>query len=94
MLRKANKFVLVSPPPKASRESRLSKDSRPLLIIAGENDKLAPPDSLRQIFSDYKTPPPMKVIEGANFSFMGHEPEVGKVIVNFLQDCETEPAKR
>ena len=94
MLRKANKFVLVSPPPKASRESRLSKDSRPILIIAGENAKLSPPDRLRQIFSDYKTPPLLKVIEGANFSFMGHETEMGKVIVNFLQDCETQPAKR
>ena len=41
-----------------------------------------------------KTPPHMKVIEGANFSFMGHETEMGKVIVNFLQDCETQPAKR
>ena len=94
MLRKANKFVLVSPPPKASRESRLSKDSRPILIIAGENDKLSPPDSLRQIFSDYKTPPPLEVIEGANFSFLGHETEVAKVIVNFLQNCEPQPVKR
>ena len=84
--KKANKFALIAPPPKAATKSHLSKDNRPLLIIAGEKDRLSPPDRLRKIFSGYKTPPSLRIIEGANFSLLGDEAEVGNTIVNFLQD--------
>ena len=86
MLGKANKFALIAPPPKAATESHLSKDNRPLLIIAGEKDRLSPPDRLIKIFSGYKTSPSLRIIEGANFSLQGDEAEVGNTIVNFLQD--------
>jgi len=86
MLGKANKFVLISPPPKSAKKSHLSKNNKPLLVISGEHDKLSPPERLIKVFADYKESPSFKIIQGANFSLIGYEAEVGNTIVNFLQN--------
>ena len=79
----ASKFALVSPPPNSASSSRLSKDKRPLLVITGEKDLLSPPTRLNEVFSGYKYDPRIEIIVGADFSLIGHDVKVARIIAEF-----------
>ena len=84
--RQSNKFVLISPPPKSLRGSNFSHDDRPLLIITGEKDLLAPPEKLIPILDIYRSKPTLKVLKGADFSFIGHENTIGDTISEYAMN--------
>ena len=82
-LKKAGKFILISPPPNSASMSKLKNDDRPLLIISGEEDRLSPPERILRVFSLYKNAPQIEIIPEADFSLAGFEDTVGKMIGRF-----------
>ncbi|MEC8890363.1 MAG: alpha/beta hydrolase, partial [Chloroflexota bacterium] len=79
----ASKFVLISPPPNSASSSHLRKDKRPLLVVTGEKDLLSPPTRLSEVFSGYKSSPRIEIIPKADFSLIGHDIKVAKIITKF-----------
>lgn len=82
-LKKADKFILISPPSNSASRSKLRRDNRPLLIISGEKDRLSPPERILGAFSLYKKCPQIEIISNADFSLAGFEDTIGKMIGRF-----------
>jgi len=79
----ASKFALISPPPNSASSSHLRKDKRPLLVVTGEKDLLSPPTRLNDVFSGYKYRPRIEIIPRADFSLIGHDIKVARIITEF-----------
>ncbi|MFH0789938.1 MAG: alpha/beta fold hydrolase [Pseudomonadota bacterium] len=61
--------ILVSPPLAMMDFSFLEADSKTGLIIAGDQDPYCPLKDLRKLVDKMKTPPPLKIIPGADHFF-------------------------
>ena len=84
-LKGAGAFVLVAPPVSAVKGASLRHDRRPKLLLAGERDKIAPPDQLEEALGDGVQLVEFLVIPRADHGFIGHEAEVAERAAEFVQ---------
>lgn len=64
----------------------LDDDRRPKFFIAGEDDRWAPAEALRQYVQQLEPPKTLHLVPGANHLFAGHVSTVTKAIVNWLTE--------
>ena len=76
-------LALVSPTVAAMRRSRLDKIKGGKLLVAGEQDKLAPADELISLGS-VSPSVDCRVVSGADHTWAGHESEVARQIAEFF----------
>ena len=62
----ARAFALISPPPRFFPESALPKDSRPKLVVCGDQDRTVSLEDLSPFAESMSQPAEYKIIEGAD----------------------------
>lgn len=62
---------------------------RPKLFVSGEQDAFAPPQALRCFVEGLPPPKMLRLLPGADHFFVGHEREVGNLVVDFLGNPES-----
>jgi alpha/beta superfamily hydrolase len=68
---KCRAFALISPPPRFFSESTLPGDSRPKLVVCGDQDSTVPLNDLNPFAESMAQPAEFHVVEGADH-FWGH----------------------
>jgi alpha/beta superfamily hydrolase len=64
-----NHSILIAPPLAMMDFSFLKEDSKTGLIVAGDQDSFCPAKDLRRLVETMKSPPPLKIIPGADHFF-------------------------
>ena len=79
----ARSLVLIAPPITTVRSSRIRKDRRPKLFIAGQNDRIASPVELQRALDE--TRPPVRFVEipDADHSLRSHDSAVAEEVAAF-----------
>lgn len=85
--RHARALILVAPPASALRSTRLRRDRRPRLFIAGERDRVSPPLDIQRALDTMVPPVRFAQIAGTGHSFRGHETEVAERAAEFLEEA-------
>ena len=65
-------FALISPPPRFYAESALPKDSRPKLVVCGDQDGTVPLEGLSPFAESFSQPAEYHIVPGADH-FWGHQ---------------------
>ena len=86
----AGAFVLISPPARSLDSPRVGKDKRPKLLVAGDRDKLAPYDSLKEKAESVGAKMELNLVRGADHTWRGHEVEVGDLAARFFAGALSE----
>ena len=64
----------------------LDADPRPKLLIGGAHDPWAPPEPLRAYVARLQPPATLRIIQGTDHFFTGHESELAGIAVDWLKD--------
>ncbi len=80
---RARCFAFIAPPVASIERSPSSRDSRPRLFVAGQNDRLSVPIALQRVLDGFKAPVQFAEIAGADHSLRGREAEVADRVVEF-----------
>ncbi len=81
---RVNKVVMVAPPIKVFDFKPLNSLSHPLLIIAGQNDPLCPPDQLKPLLESLGNSATLRIIPRADHSFTNGLSSLGKITGEFI----------
>ena len=77
-------LALISPTAIALRRSKISRFKGPKLILAGEEDRLAPPEELREAVSPVSKDVTFDVIARADHTWRGCEDQMSTLVAQFL----------
>ena len=85
----ARAMVLISPPlpsltTSADAGPAVGMDRRPRLFLAGDKDRLANVDALRERVAAFSQQADFVVVPGADHSWRGHETELARQVTDFL----------
>lgn len=80
----AKAFALIAPPVSAVKGSAIAEDKRRSLLIAGENDKIAPAAVLKEVSEKEGGHLEFRVLPKADHSLGGHEMEAGRLVAGFF----------
>ena len=82
--RRAHAIVLVAPTLKAMQVGRFKSDRRPRLVIAGQNDRLAPSLEIQRELDQARQPIMFAELPGADHGMSGHEREIANAVTEFI----------
>ena len=82
--KQANLFVFVSPPVESLRKSGISENSKPMLFITGQRDKISNPGPLQSLMDEIEGTTLYIEIPNADHSLVGYEYEVADRVVEFV----------
>ena len=80
----AKRLVMVSPPVNFMDFSFLKYNRKIELIIAGQDDEIAPPYMIREMIPDWNPSARFEVIDGADHFFWGKTDQLERVLTDFL----------
>ena len=80
----ARSLVLIAPPVASIRRSRISKDSRAKLFVAGQEDRVAPSVAMQRILDGFRPPTSFFEVTGADHGLSGRQQVVAERVVGFL----------
>ncbi len=83
-LRAARAFALIAPPISSLADSTLLTDTRPILLLVGENDQLVPATELRALAGEMTDPVSFESVEGADHFFHAEAGHVAERVASFL----------
>ncbi len=86
-LKRARAFALVAPTVASLRNPKFASDNRARLVVAGQNDKVAPSLEIQRELDAVKQPLRFTEMPGADHSMRGQEAEIGKLVSEFLDDA-------
>jgi alpha/beta superfamily hydrolase len=66
--------------------ARLGEYTGPVLAICGEQDEIAPAENVENFLTRMGVRPEMRVVEGVDHFFLGHQEEVGEAVATFALD--------
>ena len=87
----ARSFVLIAPPVSSVKKSRISKDKRPKLFIAGERDSVVPSVALQSALDELRTPVQFTEIKDADHTLGEQLQEVADRVLAFLPETLPPP---
>jgi hypothetical protein len=67
------------------------RPSLPMLLVAGDQDRMVPPEEIERMKGVLEVAPEVHVVPGADHFFGGQEMEVGEVVKAFFQRWLTPP---
>ena len=82
--KQANRFVFVAPPVETLRKSDISKNSKPMLFITGQRDKISKPGPLQRLMDEIEGVTVYSEIPDADHSLTGYEYEVADRVMGFV----------
>jgi uncharacterized protein len=82
-LKAAKGFAVVAPPISATRSMSVAGE-RPLLFVAGTNDRIAPPVDLQRALDEVTGPVKFTEVTDADHTLAGREAEVAETVAEFL----------
>lgn len=77
-------IALISPALCALENSALRRSTRPILIITGDEDRLAQVDQFRSVLDSFSSSPTCHVVSGADHYWFGYEGQLGPKVVEFF----------
>ena len=80
-------FALISPSLRALEESRLQKNKRPALVIAGDRDKLVQSEQLPSTLEKFGHPPDCRIVAGADHYWNGYEDQLAPQVAEFFAEA-------
>ncbi|MDP6420118.1 MAG: hypothetical protein QF672_02165 [SAR202 cluster bacterium] len=86
-LKRAQAIALVVPTVASLRNPKFVGDKRPKLVVAGQNDKVAPSLELQRELDAVRQPVKFAEMLGADHSMKGHEAEIGRLVSEFMGDA-------
>ncbi len=90
---RAKAIVLISPNPKQHAFEALSGCPVPLLILHSENDFTCAVSEIMTWFESVREPKTRIQLSASEHFFRGHEEDVSRAVLTFLQDHDILPAK-
>ncbi len=86
-LKRARAIALVAPTVTSLRNRRFVNDSRPRLVVAGQNDRVAPSLAIQRELDLVRQPLRFAEMPGADHTMRGHEDEVGRLVAEFIGEA-------
>ena len=80
----AQGMIMIAPPLSALRKSKIGRDKRPKLFVAGQRDKIAPSGDIQSALDDVRPPVEFEEVPDADHSLAGNEDAVANRVVEFL----------
>ena len=80
----ARGMVMIAPPLSGLRKSKIARDKRPKLFVAGQRDKIAPSADLQSALDDVRPPVQFEEVPDADHLLAGNEEAVTTRVVEFL----------
>ena len=88
--KRARALALVAPPLSSLENSRIIKDKRPKLFVAGQHDRLVSSVELQRALDTVREPLQFREITGADHSLTGHEWDVADKVMGFARQTFNE----
>ena len=88
--KRARALALIAPPLSSLENSRIIKDKRPKLFVAGQHDRLVSSVELQRALDAVREPLQFREIAGADHSLTGHEWDVADEVVGFARQALNE----
>lgn len=85
-MRLASAAVLLSPTISSIRRAKLSKEKRPMLFIAGSEDRIVPVDRLQEEIQAAHSAQQLEIVVGADHIYGNKEIDVSAEIANYLNE--------
>jgi len=82
--RKARAFALISPPLRALESTELGTNDHPILVVVGDQDKLAQSDRFPSVLESFDHPPTCHVVAGADHFWFGYEDQLAPQVAEFF----------
>ena len=83
---RAKAIALISPPPGALDSTALKRSKRPLLVIAGDRDRLVQSEQLGAALESFSNPPACHIVTGADHFWFGYESRLAPPVVEFFTE--------
>ena len=77
-------FALISPPPRFYKDTALSKDKRPKLLISGDQDRSVPAEEFSVFAESLPQPVEFKLVPGADHFWGRHVQEAASKVADFF----------
>ena len=84
--KRAKAIALISPALQALGSSALRGSARPLLVIAGDKDRLAPSEQFGAALDSFSSPPTRHLVTGADHYWFGYEDQLAPPVVEFFAE--------
>ena len=84
--KRAKAIALISPALQALEGTALRGSKRPILVIAGDKDKLVQSEQLESVLDSFSSPPTCHVVAGADHYWFGYEGQLAPQVVEFFAD--------
>ena len=84
--RAAKSLVLIAPPLSSIGESRIARDKRPKLFVAGQDDRLVSSVELQRVLDGVREPIQFREIAGGDHSLSGVEWEAADAVAEFARN--------
>ena len=88
-LKAARSFAVVAPPISATRSMSVAGE-RPILFVAGTNDRISPPIDLQRALDEIEGPVKFTEVTDADHTLAGRETEVAETVADFLARALTQ----
>ena len=82
--KKAKAFALISPPLRALEGTELKKSKQPILVVAGDQDKLVQSDQFSTVLDSFTSPPSCHITPGADHYWFGYEEQLAPRVAEFF----------
>jgi alpha/beta superfamily hydrolase len=82
--KRAKAIALISPALQALESTALKGSKRPILVIAGDEDKLVQSEQLGAVLDTFSSPPTCHVVTGADHYWFGYEGQLAPQVVEFF----------
>lgn len=83
---RAKAIALISPPADALDSTALKRSKRPLLVIAGDRDRLVQSEQLGPTLESFANPPACHIVTGADHYWAGYESRLAPPVVEFFTE--------
>ena len=83
---RARAIALISPQPDALDNSAVKRSKRPLLVIAGDRDRLVQSERLGTALESFSNPPACHIVTGADHFWFGYESRLAPPVVEFFSE--------
>lgn len=77
-------MALISPPIEPAQVPWLKECTKPKLIVCGSQDFVVPAKGVEQVMQGAAEPKQFELVDGADHSWWGYEPELAGKVVDFL----------
>ena len=84
--KRAKAIALISPTLGALESSALRASEGPILVVAGDQDKLVQSEQFESVLDCFSSPPACRIVAGADHYWFGYEGQLAPKVVEFFAE--------